>query len=159
VSARLGITVKKSIMKIVAVLTLGASFALFSIGASAEDWPFVGGDYWEVTGIDIQDGGGWKYANWLADEWRKDLDFAKSKGWIKDYMVFANVHNRSDEPDLYLITVVEDVPSGAEGEKRQKEYLEWQTKSIEKMVGESGNRAEYRTVMSTSLLQVLKFRD
>jgi hypothetical protein len=159
VPARLGITVKKSITKFVAVFTLGASCALFSTGASAEEWPFVGGDYWEVTGIDIQDGGGWKYANWLADEWRKDLEFAKSKGWIKDYMVIANVHNRSDEPDLYLITVVEDVPSGAEGEKRQKEYLEWQTKSIEKLVGESGNRAEYRTVMSTSLLQVLSFRD
>ena len=158
-SARFGVTVKKSIAKIVAVFALGASCALFSTGASAEEWPFVGGDYWEVTGIDIQDGGGWKYANWLADEWRKDLDFAKSKGWIKDYMVIANVHNRSDEPDLYLIQVREDVPSGAEGEKRQKEYMEWQSKSIEKMVGESGNRAEYRTVMSTSLLQVLHFRN
>jgi hypothetical protein len=37
--------------------------------------------------------------------------------------------------------------------------MEWQTKSIEKMQAESGNRAEYRTVMSDSLLQVLKFRD
>ena len=32
-------------------------------------------------------------------------------------------------------------------------------KSIEKMESESGNRAEYRTVMSDSLLQVLKFHD
>ena len=150
---------KRSIVKIVAVLTLGASFATFSTGAFADEWPFVSGDYWEVTGIDIQDGGGWKYANWLADEWRKDLEFAKSKGWIKDYMVIANVHNRSDEADLYLIRVREDIPSGEEGEKRQKEYMEWQSKSIEKMVVESGNRAEYRTVMSTSLLQVLHFRD
>ena len=150
---------KRSIVKIVAVLILGASFATFSTGAFADEWPFVAGDYWEVTGIDIQDGGGWKYANWLADEWRIELEFAKSKGWIKSYMVIANVHNRSDEPDLYLIRVREDIPSGAEGEKRQKEYMEWQTKSIEKMVGESGNRAEYRTVMSTSLLQVLHFRN
>jgi len=151
--------VKRSIVRIVAVLTLGASFATFSTGAFADEWPFVAGDYWEVTGIDIQDGGGWKYANWLADEWRNELEFAKSKGWIKNYMVIANVHNRSDEPDLYLIRMREDIPSGAEGEKRQKEYMEWQTKSIEKMVGESGNRAEYRTVMSTSLLQVLHFRN
>ena len=150
---------KRSIVRIVAVLTLGASFATFSTGAFADEWPFVAGDYWEVTGIDIQDGGGWKYANWLADEWRNELEFAKSKGWIKNYMVIANVHNRSDEPDLYLIRMREDIPSGAEGEKRQKEYMEWQTKSIEKMVGESGNRAEYRTVMSTSLLQVLHFRN
>lgn len=127
--------------------------------ATADEWPLVGGDYWEVTGIDIADGGGFKYANWLATEWRKNSDFAKSKGWIKDYMIIANVHNRSDEPDLYLIRVVENVPSGAEGEKRFKEYQDWAEKSIEKMVGESGNRAEYRTVMSTSLLQVMSFRN
>ena len=74
-------------------------------------------------------------------------------------MVMANVHNRSDEPDLYLITVRADIPSGEVGEKRSKEYMAWQSKSIEKMAGESGNRAEYRTVMGTSLLQILKFRD
>ena len=150
---------RSAITKSIAVLTFGASLLMMSVGVQADEWPFIGGDYWEVTGIDIKDGGGWKYANWLADEWRKDAEFAKSKGWIKDYMVFANVHARSDEPDIYLIRVVEDVPSGAEGEKRTKEYLEWQTKTIETMVGESGNRAEYRTVMSESLLQVMKFRN
>lgn len=127
-------------------------------GAIAEEWPLVGGDYWEVTGIDIKDGGGWKYANWLAKEWRKDLDFAKSKGWIKSYTIFSNVHPRKGEPDLYLVRVFEYLPSAAEGEKRSKEYLEWQTKSIEKMASESGNRAEYREVLSDSLLQVMSFR-
>jgi hypothetical protein len=150
---------RKATTTLFAILTFGVSTLLMSGNALAEDWPFIGGDYWEVTGIDIKDGGGWKYANWLATEWRKDLEFAKSKGWIKDYMVIANVHARSDEADLYLIRVREDIPSGAEGEKRTKEYLEWQTKSIEKMQAESGNRAEYRTVLSDSLLQVLKFRD
>ena len=150
---------RKAITVMIAALTFGASTMFVSSSALAEEWPLKGGDYWEVTGIDIHDGGGFKYAKWLATEWRKDLEFAKSKGWIKDYMVIANVHARSDEPDLYLVRVREDIPSGAEGEKRTKEYLEWQSKTIEKMQAESGNRAEYRTVMSDSLLQVLKFRD
>ena len=145
--------------KVLAALVVGVSSVLFAGNAFAEDWPFIGGDYWEITGIDIADGGSWKYANWLATEWRKDSEFAKSKGWIKDYMVISNVHNRADEPDLWLIRVREDVPSGAEGEKRLQEYLDWQTKSIETMVGESGNRAEYRTVKSTVLTQVLNFRN
>ena len=150
----------KSLTKLVAIVSFAASGILISSTSVAQDqWPLAGGDYWEVTGIDIMDGGGWKYANWLATEWKKELEFAKSKGWIKDYMILANVYNRSDEPDLYLVQVVEDVPSAAEGEKRQKEYMEWQTKSIEKMVGESGNRAEYRTVMSSSLLQLLTIRE
>lgn len=151
---------RNTIIRTAAVLAIGASSLMISSGAlAADEWPFVGGDYWEVTGIDVKDGGGWKYTNWLADEWRKDAEFAKSKGWIKDYKVIANVHARSDEADLYLIRVREDIPSGAEGERRQKEYMAWQKKSLEDLVGESGNRAEYREVMSDSLLQEMKFRD
>ena len=144
--------------KAIFVLVLSASSMMMASGAIAQEWPFVGGDYWEVTGIDIQDGGSLKYSNWLANEWRKDLEFAKSKGWLKSYMVLANVHGRSDEPDLYLVRVRESIVSGPEGEKRQKEYMDWQSKSLEQMQGESGNRATYREVMSTSLLQVLEFR-
>ncbi len=150
---------RKTALKMMAVLTFGASTIMMAGSALAEEWPLMGGDYWEVTGIDIHDGGGYKYAEWLGTEWGKDLEFAKSKGWIKDYMIIANTYPRSGEPDLYLVRVRESIVSAAEGEKRQKEYLEWQEKSIEKMESESGNRAEYRTVMSDSLLQVLKFRD
>lgn len=135
-----------------------SSMAVGTTASAAEEWPFVSGDYWEVTGIDIKDGGGYKYAKWLASEWRENLEFSKSKGWIKDYMVLANVYERSDEPTIYLIRVMEDVPTGAEGEQRQKEYMAWRKKSIEQMQGESGNRAEYREVMSSSLLQELNFR-
>ena len=150
---------RKAAIAMIAVLTFGASTIMMSGAVLAEEWPLMGGDYWEVTGIDIHDGGGYKYAKWLATEWRKDLEFAKSKGWIKEYMIIANVHPRSGEPDLYLVRVRDSIVSAAEGEKRQKEYMDWQEKSIEKMQSESGNRAEYRTVMSDSLLQVLKFRD
>ena len=151
---------KKALQKVVAVIVLGvASLAFSSSTIAQEEWPFKGGNYWEVTGIKIHDGGAFTYSNWLATEWRKELEFAKSKGWLKSYKVLVNVHGRSDEPDLYLIRVREDIPSGAEGEKRQKEYMERQTKSIEQMQGENGNRAEYRKVMSTSLLQELNFRD
>lgn len=150
---------KRRLTTACAVIAIVWSSLSLNTAAVADEWPLVGGDYWIVTGIDIADGGGWKYANWLATEWRKNLEYTKSKGWIKDYMIIANVHNRSDEPDLYLIRVVEDVPSGAEFEERQKAFQEWNEKSIEKMVGESGNRAEYRTIMSTSLLQAMSFRD
>ena len=150
---------RNAIIRMIAVLAFGASSVMMAADALADEWPFVGGDYWEVTGISIEDGGGLKYSNWLADEWRKDAEFAKSKGWIKDYKVIANAYPRSGEPDLYLIRIREDIPSGAEGEKRQKEYMDWQKKSFETLVGESGNRAEYREVMSRELLQELIFRN
>ena len=147
------------IRKAAITIAVGALSAMMATSAFADDWPLVGGDYWEVTGIHVSDGGGWKYANWLATEWRKNLDFSKSKGWIKDYMILANVHARKGEADLYLVRVREYLPSGKEGEKRQDEYQEWVKKTNEQMVDESGNRAEYREVGSDSLLQVLTFRD
>jgi len=150
---------RKAIIKATAVLAFGVSSVFMASTALAEEWPLVGGDFWEVTGIDIKDGGSWKYANWLATEWKKNLEFSKSQGWIKDYMILSNYHNRSDEADLYLIRVMDHVPTAAEGEERQKKYIEFNKKTPEKLVGESGNRAEYREVMSSSLLQVLNFRD
>jgi hypothetical protein len=144
--------------KSLSILALCAASLLMSSSVLAQEWPLVGGDYWTVTGIDVKDGGDLKYANWLADEWRKNAEFAKSKGWIKDFRIMANVHGRVGEPDLYLIRVFEDMPSGPEGEERYKEYLEWQKKSEEQMEAESGNRAEYREVMSTVLIQDLNFR-
>jgi len=119
----------------------------------------TGGDFWEVSAIDVADGAGLKYSKWLASEWRKNLDFAKSKGWIKDYKVLANNYPRKDEADLYLIRIMESIPTGAEGEKRAKDWIAFMEKSMAKMQEESGNRAEYREVISSSLLQELHFRE
>lgn len=149
----------KTIRKTMFILALGASSMMMASGALAQEWPLAPGDYWEVTGIDIKDGGGLKYAEWLASEWRENLEFSKSQGWIKDFMILSNVHARSDEPDLYLVTVTESLVSAAEGRERMQEYMAWRKKTLEQMVSESGNRAEYREVMSESLLQVLSFRD
>ena len=148
---------KKNVFKVLAVIVLGVS--AMGIAQAQEEPPFIGGDYWEVTGIKVADGAGLKYARWLAGEWRKNSEFAQSQGWIKDFMVISNVHARSDEPDLYLIRVFENMATVAEGEERREKYMAWAKKSMDKMAAESGNRAEYRTVMSTSLLQQMKFRD
>ena len=135
------------------------SASAMSVAQAQDEPPFIPGDYWEVTGIKLADGGGLRYARWLAGEWRKNSEFAKSQGWIKDFMVISNVHDRSDEPDLFLIRVFENMATVEEGEERRKKYMEWAKKSMDKMAEESGNRAEYRTIMSTTLLRHMKFRD
>ena len=145
--------------KAMIILALCASSMMFSMAVMAQEWPLTGGDYWTVTGIEVKDGGDLKYANWLASEWKKNAEFAKSKGWIKDYMLVGNVHPRQGEADIYLIRVFETMPSGPEGEERYAEYMEWQTKTEQQMEAESGNRAEYRTILNTSLLQELNFRE
>lgn len=127
--------------------------------ADADTYPMVSGDFWEVTGIDIKPGGGLAYANHLASKWRASQEFAKSKGWIKDYMVLSNYHNRSGEPDLYLITVMSDIANGPESEARYVAYNEWAEASDAQLEAENADRAEFREVMGTSLMQQLNFKD
>ena len=148
---------KNNWLSMFVVILFGA--LAMNVAQAQDEPPFISGDYWEVTGIKTADGAGLKYARWLAGEWRKNSEFAKSQGWIKDFMVISNVHARSDEPDLYLIRVFENMATVEQGEERRKKYMEWAKKSMDKMAEESGNRAEYRTVMSTSLLRHMKFRD
>jgi hypothetical protein len=149
---------KKLMRKSIFVMALGAASMMTAAGALADDWPLVAGDYWEVTGVEIKDGGGLKYAEFLASEWKENLEFSKSKGWIKDYKIFSNVYARNHEPDLYLVTITDSIVSGAEGEKRSDEYMAWRKKTIAQMQTESGNRAEYRDILSDELLQELTIR-
>jgi hypothetical protein len=151
-------SMKTSIAKGVLVLTLCTVAIGMPTRAVASEWPMTQGDFWEMTGIHLKDGGALAYANFLASEWKADQEFAKSKGWIKGYMVLSNAFARKGEPDLYLIVVLERFPSGPESEKRDDEYLAWKKKTQVQLMKESGNRLEIREIDSSLLLQELKFR-
>ena len=126
--------------------------------AMADEFPLVAGDYTTMTGIYIQDGGSVSYATYLANEWKKNQDFAKSKGWISDYKIYFNVDARDGEPNLYLTQTYDYWPSGAEGEKLNKEWDAWSKKTNAQMAAESGNRAKFRTVKGSMTLQEMKIR-
>ncbi|MDN3919342.1 hypothetical protein [Roseateles violae] len=126
--------------------------------AWSSDWPMSPGDYWEMTGVRLKDGGALGYAKFLAGEWKANQEFAKSKGWIKGYAVLSNVYNRKGEPDLYLVTITDRLVTGAESEKRDDEYMAWKKKSTAQMQKESGDRLEIREIEGSQLLQELKFK-
>jgi hypothetical protein len=149
---------KKVVVNGLLLMSFFAFYAGFQTPAWANDWPMVPGDFYEVTGVKLKDGGALAYSNFLATEWKADQEFAKSKGWIKSYMVLSNSYARKGEPDLYLIVVSERLPSGPEGDKRDDEYMAWKKKSQAQMMKESGNRLEIREIETNSLLQELKFR-
>ena len=70
--------------RLVLMVAIGTASITTSAPTVADDWPLVAGDFWEVSGIHIKDGGGFAYATFLASEWRKNQEFAKSKGWIQN---------------------------------------------------------------------------
>jgi hypothetical protein len=102
-------------------LALAVSMA-FATPAAAQESSFAPGDYWDVSSIDVLDGQIENYMDYLAGSWKRQQEFAKSKGYIKSYQVVANTYPRAGEPDLYLIVVYPKVPDAAELVRQQKEF-------------------------------------
>jgi hypothetical protein len=146
------------VMKSLLILVFCSASATWATRALADEFPMIPGDFWEVTGVQLKDGGALAYANFLATEWKADQEFAKSKGWIKGYMVLGNDYPRKGEPDLYLIVISDHIATGPEGDKRNDEYKAWKKKTEAQMQKEQGNRLEIREIGSNWLLQELKFR-
>ena len=134
---------------------LGAATLLTSVPTMAQDLPLVGGDYWDVTGIKIDDGHFGDYADFLVSDSRKQNEYAKSKGWIKAYYILSNNNPRKDEPDLYLVTVSDRIPTPAEQIARNKEMNAYLQSDDRKQIAGSGHRATYRHITSDILLQQL----
>ena len=140
-------------MRKIILAALGAGTMLWSASVPAQELPVKSGDFWDVGSITIDDGHFGEYADFLASQYRKNMEFQKSKGWIKGYHILANVNKRAGEPDLYLVTVFDHVTTPAEDIQREKDmnaFLQQTTR--QSMVG-SGQRATYRHLGSDMLLQ------
>ena len=137
---------------------VGAAILLFASPASAQDFPLRGGDYWEVAEITIDDGHFGDYADHLAGLYRRTTDFAKSKGWIKSYHILSNYNKRANEPDLYLVSIMDRIPTPAESEAREKELNAYLQSSQRQQDTLSGARAKFRHLGGTMMLQELTYR-
>jgi hypothetical protein len=135
----------------------GAATIAFSTPVAAQDLPLESGLYWDVGAISIDDGHFGDYADFLASEWRKRQEFAKSKGWIKGYHILGNNNPRDGEPDLYLVTILDHVPTPAEDKAREKEMNAFMAQTTRASIAGSGARAKYRKQRGDMLLQELVF--
>ena len=129
---------------------LGAATDAVRYSSGGPGLPLVNGNYWNVTEVTIDDGHFATMPIISRANYRKQQEFAKSKGWIKAYYILANVNKRADEPDLYLVTIFDHVTTPAEDIAREKEinaYLA-QTTAPEAIAG-SGERATIGTLAAT----------
>ena len=146
-------------MKLIKTMMMAASVALVTTpmalptAAAAQEFPLKAGDYTSVSSIYIKDGGALAYAEHLAASWVKNQEYAKSQGWITDYKIFVNVDAREGEPSMYLTVTFSEWVRNEEGERRGMQMREWARKSIAELEAESGDRAEFRTLMGSMLLQ------
>jgi hypothetical protein len=140
------------------IAALGAAAIAFANPAVAQDYPLKNGSFWNVAEVTVEDGHFGDYADHLAGMYRKSQDFAKSKGWIKDYFILSNINKRADEPDLYLVTITDHITTPAEDEAREKEFNAFMATSARQQDAQSGARAKYRKLGGNFLLQELLYK-
>lgn len=137
---------------LIAAAAMAVSLPL-AVPAAAQEFPLVAGEFSDVSGIFVEDGAEFKYAQHLADQWVGAQEFAKSKGWITDYKIYINLYPRDGEPNVYLMVTYPSMPDAEEEERRNAAYREWASKTDEQLSSESGDRAEYRRIVSSMILQ------
>ena len=137
---------------------VGTAMMMGAAPSTAQEIPIVPGDYWEVTEVDVLDGQFGAYADYLASQWRRNQEFAKSKGWIRDYHIFGTVNARAGEPDLYLVSVYDRQPTAAEQMAREKEMNAFLQQDTRQQDTAFGGRANMRKIGGSMLMQELRFR-
>jgi hypothetical protein len=143
-------------MRKLTLAALGAGLITLSAPAAAQELPLVSGNFWNVSEVTIDDGQFATYVDFLATQYRKNMEFQKSKGWIKDYYILSNNNKRAGEPDLYLVTIFDHVTTPAEDIAREKEFNAFMAQNTRQLDAASGSRAKYRHLGGNFLLQELR---
>jgi hypothetical protein len=131
---------------------------VFAAPAIAQESSYTPGNYWTISMIDVLPGQDENYADYLAAQYKRSQDHAKSKGWIESYHILANVNARDGEPDLYLITTFKEMASRAEELRRDKEYEAFMQRDARRLSAESGARVAMRTQKGSMLLRELNLK-
>ena len=140
-------------MRKLMIAAFGAIAMSFAMPAVAQDMPLKDGDYWTVADIKIDDGHTADYSDYLAGQWRKQMDWQVSKGYVKSYKILRNVNPRENEANMYLVTVFDHIPTNAESEARNNALNAYLATTDRAMDAGSGERAKYRHRLGSALLQ------
>lgn len=111
------------------------------------------GDYTSVSMIKILPGQFENYMDFLSDQWKKQNEFARKKGYITSYHVLSAVDPRADEPDLFLVIEFKDWPTNAESKRRQDEFVAMMKMDEHQMDSASAARSPMRKQMGSMTLQ------
>ena len=137
---------------------LAAATLLGASPAMAQDSSYKAGSMWNASRIDVEDGQFENYMDFLTSTWRANQDFAKTQGWLLDYHILSNVNARDGEPDLILLTRFPDMPTAAEGERRDKIINARMKQDDRSAESASGKRGSMRKLMGTVLYRELVAR-
>lgn len=136
----------------------GIALTLSAAPGFAQQSAMKPGQLWTASRIDVEDGQMQNYLDFIAKTWVPNQEYAKSQGWISDYYVLDNVNARDGEPELILITRFAEMPSVAEGERRNKIMNERMQQDDHSAEAASGMRMKMRRLAGSVLYRELTKR-
>jgi hypothetical protein len=140
-----------------AALAAGVTMSA-AMPAAAQESAYTPGTYMVVQGIFVEDGQFENYMDYIADRYRRNQDFARQRGWITGYRIFANVNRRGDEPHLYLLTEMPRLATPQEELERERTITQAMRETTRQATEGSGQRVTMRRLGSNVLLQELTLR-
>ena len=137
-----------------AVLTVSLPLA-----ATAQD-NYEPGSYWAISAIDTKPTHFDDYIGDISGLWRSQMEALKKDGKVLSYKMLANIHPRTGEPDLWLLTEWSSAAAMLDTPMAYYEDLMEEMGEDEDDVDEAArDREELRTLMSDVLVREIMFKD
>lgn len=131
----------------------GLALLVVPAAAPAQDSSYKPGLFEDVSAIEILPGQFENYMDYLRTTWKKNQEFAKSKGWITGYQVLVNNYPRDGEPDIYLVVSYAKQYTAEEQLAQQKEFEAFSKQDAHQADAASGQRAVMRKLKGVIQLQ------
>ena len=144
-------------MKMMKSLFVGAALivALLATPAMAQEWPTKDGSVWVASRIDVLPGQMPAYLDYLASDWKKEMEWGKKEGYILSYRIMRTNHARNGEPDIVLLIEYKDYSSVAEREAAGKKFNAAMGTTGRQRAPGNAEREKIRTGMGSTEYQEL----
>jgi hypothetical protein len=145
-------------MMLAAGLMMSAVAATPALAQTAAPSSYDPGTVWQTSRLEIMPGQFENYMDWLKNNWKPNMEFLKSEGWLVSYHVLSVNARREGEPHLILVQQWRDYPTTAQMEDLNTRWLARQKSSDRQAATENGQRQVMRRQMGGMQLQELKLK-
>jgi opacity protein-like surface antigen len=145
-------------MKMMKSLIIGATMmAAAAVGATAaaQEWPTKDGSVWVASRVDVLPGQGPAYLDYLATEWKKEMEFYKAEGIVLSYRVMRTNNARNGEPDTVLLVEYRDYITLAERQAVGQRFNAAMGTNGRQRAAANAEREKIRTPMGSTEYQEL----
>jgi len=130
-----------------------------ALPAVAQERPYTDGPVTMVTGVKVLDGQYENYMAYLAQNWRRVMEAAKTEGLVTDYHVFNATAHNPQEADLYLVVSYPNMAAFDGIDARMDKITGTILKQDYKQADEaSGKRTVMRTLLGQEMLREVMFK-